>query len=193
MLVQVLRDQAAHERKLLIVAEKNRFALGTSSHMANVAFDKHVLFSEEYVEEAHKALTTLFRKGPTDEVLQHTDTLYLLRQKHAVWLTSKVEKDLEKFESSLREIGAWAGYVSAAPHAEDRQQKLNEMYRTFAKVMGFSEWGGETLTDELTLSMLVRQLRSVLGIEELTELRTAVTSKAIAELKSEPVARTVKQ
>ena len=75
-LVQILRDQAAYERAMLVLVAQNRFSLGASSHMANVAFDKHVQFSEEYAEEVYKALGTLFRKGPTPEVLQHTGTLY---------------------------------------------------------------------------------------------------------------------
>lgn len=75
-LVQILRDQTAQERAMPILAAQNRFSLGASSHMANVAFDKHVQFSEEYAEEVHKALTTLVREGPTPEVLQHTGTLY---------------------------------------------------------------------------------------------------------------------
>ncbi len=183
-LVQILRDQAAHERAMLILAEQNRFSLGASSHMANVAFDKHVQFSEEYAEEVHKALTTLFREGPTPEVLQHTGALYTLQQKYAVWLTSKVETELETFESALRRIGANAGYVRDAPSAEDRQQRLNAMYRTFAEVMGFEEWQGEQLTDDLAVSMMIRRLRAILGTEELTEMRSAIVSKAIAELRS---------
>ncbi len=41
-LVQVLRDQARHERETTLQEYQNRFALGASSHMADVAFDKHV-------------------------------------------------------------------------------------------------------------------------------------------------------
>ena len=183
-LVQILRDQAAHERAMLILAEQNRFSLGASSHMASVAFDKHVQFSEEYAEEVHKALTTLFREGPTPEVLQHTGALYRLQQKYAVWLTSELEKDLETFESALRRIGANAGYVYGTSSGEHRQQKLDAMYQTFAQVMGFEEWQGQPLTDELAVSMLIRRLRAILGTEELTEMRSAIVAKAIAELRT---------
>ena len=181
-LVQVLRDQAAHERAMLILAAQNRFSLGASSHMANVAFDKHVQFSEEYAFEVHQALTTLVREGPTPEVLGHTSALYTLQQKYAVWLTSKIERDLETFESALRRMGANAGYVRQAPGAQDRQQRLDAMYRTFAEVMGFGEWQGEQLTDNLAVSMMIRRLRAILGTEELTEIRGAIVSKTVAEL-----------
>lgn len=183
-LLQILRDQAAHERALLILAAQNQFSLGASSHMANVAFDKHVQFSEEYAQEVHKTLTTLFREGPTEEVLRHTSALYMLQQKYAVWLTAKIETELETFEAALRRIGATAGYVYGTSSAEDRQQKLDAMYRTFAEVMGFEEWQGERLTDHLAVSMMIRRLRSILGTEELTEMRTAIVSKAILELRN---------
>ena len=184
-LVQILRDQAAHERAMLVLAAQNRFSLGASSHMANVAFDKHVQFSEEYAEEVYKALGTLFRKGPTLEVLQHTGNLYTLQQKYAVWLTSRVEQDLETFESALRRIGATAGYLQDDPSAEDKQQRLNAMYQTFAEVMGLeTNFQGEKLTDELAISKMIRRLRMILGTEELMEMRSTIVSKAIAELRA---------
>lgn len=183
-LLQILLDQAAHERSMLILAAQNRFSLGASSHMANVAFDKHVQFSEEYAQEVHKALSTLFAKGPTQEVLHHTSALYKLQQKYAVWLTAKLENDLEKFESVLRRIGANAGYVYGTSDAKDRQQKLDAMYRDFAEVMGFEEWNGEPLTGELAVSTIIQWLRSILGTEELTEMRGAIISKAITELRT---------
>ena len=136
--------------------------------MANVAFDKHVQFSEEYVQEVHKALVTLFKEGPTAEVLQHTKALYMLQQKYAVWLTAKLEKDLELFESALRRLGANAHYVSAAPAADDFQQRLSAMYKTFADVMGAefmgsNEWNGEGLTEELAISMVIRSTSCNIG------------------------------
>ncbi|HUU12828.1 MAG TPA: hypothetical protein VM182_03850, partial [Terriglobia bacterium] len=63
-LLQIFRDRVAYERSLLLLEAQNSFSIGTTSHMANVAFDKHVLFCEEYVTEMFKALTTLFREGP---------------------------------------------------------------------------------------------------------------------------------
>lgn len=186
-LFQILRDQAAHDRKLAIVNVQNGFTLGATSHMANVAFDKHVLFSEEYVAEVHKAVSTLFREGPTPEVLTHTAALYTLQQKYAVWLTPKIEEDLECFDSALRRIGANAGYVNSATGAEDRPQRIASMFKTFAdvmgtKFMGASEWEGESLSEELAVSMVIRKLRAILGIEELTQMRVAFVTNALRDL-----------
>ncbi len=47
-LYQILRDQAAHERVIELQERQELFNLGVASHMANVAFDRHVQFSERY-------------------------------------------------------------------------------------------------------------------------------------------------
>jgi len=43
-LFQILRDRLAHERALTVLGLQNSFAIGAMPHLANVAFDKHVLF-----------------------------------------------------------------------------------------------------------------------------------------------------
>lgn len=181
---QVLRDQAAHERQLLLQDSQNRFSIGATSHMAAVAFDKHVQFCEEYVAEVHKTLHTLFREGPTEQVFPHTAALYTIQQKYSVWLTQKIEFNLEQFEGALRKIGANDIYLKTAGGAEDRQQRIAEMYKTFADVMGKermgAKWKGEKLSEELAVSMVIRRLRAILGTEELTQMRSAFVTKALA-------------
>ena len=183
-LYQLARDQAAHERQLLIAEAGNRFVLGASSHMANVAFDKHVAFCEEYMKEAQDALTTLIRKGPSEEILKHASALYDIRRRCAVWLTAQLEKELEPFEAALREIGASAGYVEATrldpASSEARKQHIGSMFLTFAKVMAFKEWNGQELSEELAVSAVTRRLRTILGVEELTKLRSSIIVQAIA-------------
>lgn len=184
-LFQLLRDQATHDRALAVIEAQNLFSLGASSHMANVAFDKHVQFCEEYVAEVHKTLRTLFREGPSPQVLTHTEQLYATQKKYAVWLTTKIETDLELFESALRRIGANAHYLEVAPAAQDRSQRIALTYKTFASVMGSehmgsSEWKGESLSEELAISMVIQRLRTVLGTEELTQMRHALVTKALS-------------
>jgi hypothetical protein len=186
-LLQTLRDQAAHERQLIIQASEHRFAIGASSHMADVAFDKHVLFCEEYVHEVFAALDTLFREGPTEKVLPHAATLFQIRRKHAVWLTNSLDSDLQKFEGALRKIGASDWYLRNAERAEDRQQKIDEMYKTFADVLGQQnmgpEWQGQPLSADLAIATVIQGLRRVLGTEELTELRSALVHSALIGVK----------
>lgn len=187
VLIQVLRDQAAHERSLLLQETENRFVLGISSHMGNTAFDKHVEFSEAYVREAQAALVTLIREGPSEGALQHGWALSDIRNKYVIWLTSDLEEALNPFEAALREIGANAHYVEAVRESkkdgEARSKALEAMYNRFAEVMGLKEWNGQSLTDELAIAALVRKLRNILGTEELTSLRSSILSKATSELR----------
>lgn len=163
----------------------NRFSLGASSHMANTAFDKHVLFCEQYVAEVQNTLSTLYRDGPRDSALAHAHTLYNIQEKHRVWLTRDIEQNLEQFEKVLREIGAGAGYVEAvrgSGNPDDgvaRAETIKRIYQEFAKVIGLPEWQGEKLTEESTTSVIIQKLRDVLGISELTSLRKAIVAKAI--------------
>ena len=182
-LFKMVNDDAAYNKELIIQSAQHRFSLGASSHMANVAFNKHVAFAEEYAKEAFKALDTLFKHGPTPQVIQHTGRLYTLHQKYAVWLTLTLEKELEPFEQALRDIGAMAGYVYSGTNGSDRQVKLNEMYQRFAQVMGLEVWAGKNVTDEIAVTTLIRRLRSILGTEELTEMRAILVSKTIADLR----------
>lgn len=67
---QIVRDRAAHERALELQGKQQLFDLGVTSHMAAVAFDKHVQFSEQYISRMQEGLTTLFALGPRKESLK---------------------------------------------------------------------------------------------------------------------------
>ena len=182
----MMRDQASHERALLALDRQNNFVLGASSHMANVAFDKYVEFCEEYVHEAQEALSTLFRYGPCEDMLTHAGKLYRIQQKHALWITAKIEQDIEPFQTEPQKIGADASYVSSKADKlsqEQRDRYINQMYTALAKVTGMKEWEGEKLTDELAVSSQIRLLRSILGTEELNEIRHFLVAKAVNELR----------
>lgn len=175
--IQILRDQASFERAQFLADTQNSFIMGATSHMANVAFDKHVAFCEEYVVEVRETLATLFREGPTPSALNHAGNLAGIQQKHRVWLTPTIETELEKFEAALRLIGANAQLLRDAP-GEARQSEIEEMYKTFAEVMGFAEWRGKQLTKERAQSMLITRIRSILGIEELTSMRMNIVHRS---------------
>ena len=68
---QMFRDQVAREHAVAIFEADKLFVVGASSHMANVAFDKHTLFCEEYLKEVNLALDTLIREGPTEKAVSH--------------------------------------------------------------------------------------------------------------------------
>jgi len=127
LLIQILRDQATHDRALFLLSTQNNFSLGASSHMANIAFDKHVMFSEEYAQEVNVTIRTLFTNGPTQKTLEHANKLYLIREKYIVWLTVEIENSLDKFEKRLRGIGADAYLVGASNDLPNRQDVIARM------------------------------------------------------------------
>ncbi|MGD1155991.1 MAG: hypothetical protein ABSA41_09200 [Terriglobia bacterium] len=186
-LFQIFRDRIAHERSLLVLEAQNTFSIGATSHMANVAFDKHVVFCEEYVAEMFKTLSTMFREGPTKEAVRHSDALYEIRRKWAVWLTPRVETELKRFEAAVREMGAHAELVN---HCPGEQVSIEKMFSLFAQIVGFENWKGVPLTADLAVTTVIGKLRKVLGIEELTALRTVLASRALDHLKeaAQPVA-----
>jgi hypothetical protein len=135
-LFQLSRDSIAFDRTLRLEEAKNRFTVGATSHMANIAFDKHVLFCEEYTAGVHRALETLFRRGPHSDVLMDADAMVRVRTKSAVWLTPEIEAELVNFEGALRKIGANAWLMKELRADEDRTDAIKEAYGTFAAVMG---------------------------------------------------------
>jgi hypothetical protein len=192
LLVKILLDEASYQRdifklelsqqhELLKLSSLNKFSLAVSSHMANVAFDKHAAFSEKYAEKTHEALLLLFREGPTEKALEAAMKLYVLRQEFTVWLTKSIDEKLNSFEETLRRIGNKALARKAGDDAYF-QNLIGDMYKTFAEAMGFEEWNNEKITEERALIKIIQHLRSILGTEELTQLRQQVAEEAVARL-----------
>ncbi len=69
-LYQIIRDEAAHARMLDLQERQHLFNLGVTSHMANVAFDRHVGFTEQYISRMQQGLTQLFQTGPPGDSLK---------------------------------------------------------------------------------------------------------------------------
>lgn len=182
-LFQLSRDSIAYDRSVRLEDAKNRFTVGATSHMANVAFDKHVQFCEEHAAEINRTLTFLFRRGPHGDVLQHANTLMDIRIKWTVWLTPEIEARLIGFEGALRTIGAQAELLAELRGDEDRAEPIRRAYGTFAAVMGWEAWRGEPVTRDLAAEKVIDGLRTVLGISELTRLRAELVKHATDNLK----------
>lgn len=180
-LFQLLRDQATHEQMLERQSKEMQFAVGTASHMANRAFDKHSEFCEKYMEEIHKTVSTLFREGDTEQALDHAADLWTLRQEYAVWLTDEMNTDLDRFEGGIRKLGANAHFVKVTTgdrnQAENRALKIDENFQLFGSILGLDGIGDE-LDENLTVETVKRTVRNILGIEELSRLRTKFIREA---------------
>lgn len=159
---------------------RNRFTVGATSHMADVAFDKHVQFCEEYAQGVNAALLTMLRKGPHKNMLESSIALGAIRTKWILWVVPEMVAKLGKFESDLTKIGANFQLLEHVPGDADA---INEAYRIFAEVMGW-EWKGKAPTKDVAASTVYEGLQKLLGINELTRLRTEFIHQASDNLKA---------
>ena len=100
-LFQLFRDQTEHEKRLELQSKEQIFNLSVSSHMSNVAFDKHVAFCEEYISTIYDGLKNLFMTGPSKEAITLSADLQNIRLKFRPWLTSEILEKIVKFEKAL--------------------------------------------------------------------------------------------
>ncbi len=178
---QVFRDQAAYERQLLLLNQQQAFSLGAASRMATLAFEKHAEFCEKYIAEVNLTIYTLMREGPTLLALDHSSNLVRLKAEYAAWLTRDITKGLQPFEAALREIGSLSGLVNDLRGTGDptRPDAVKKMYAVFKRLMQFTEID-EPETPEATIEAVQVRLRSILGIEELTQIRQRLVAQALA-------------
>jgi hypothetical protein len=181
--IEIFKHELRKAHEIQMEEAKNRFTVGATSHMADVAFDKHVQFCEEYAKGVNGTLDFLFKKGPHKDVLNEANNLADIRAKGAVWLPPKVDGELFKFEGALRTIGANAWLLGELGADVDRTEAIKAAYGTFAAVVGWETWQGETVTQDLAAERVVQKLRNVLGIDELTWLRAELVKRAVDNLR----------
>jgi hypothetical protein len=169
--------------QLRVEQARNSLAVGATSHMANVAFDKHVEFCEKYVAEMNLTLTTLHMEGPSQKASEHAGSLQKIRVTHTLWLSTEIQGRLAKLEFALRAIGVYERHVNNYVSADGRSERIKELFTVFMKVIGEAEWEGKVLPQETAIPTMIESLRKVLGITELTELRSTLIGRAVSQLK----------
>jgi len=169
------------ERARLTQQLEHTFAVGSSSHMANVAFDKHVKFCEDYAEELRRTMEALLDFKRHREAFDQAKTLTSLRQKQALWLTPEMEAPLEEIERRLRWIGGKDFVVSTASEA-DQEALLDKVHKMFVEVLGEDFFGaapdGEKLDQDLAIGNVIRGLGKILGVADLATLRHRILRAA---------------
>lgn len=182
-LYQIVRDQAAHERALELLEKQQLFNLGTTSHMANVAFDKHVQFSEQYITKMQQGLTELFQKGPTKESLKFSGDLADIRRSFLAWITKDLKDKIAPFEDALYKIGASNIILDSLPVGKARDREVEQMYQIFSDVLGLPKENA-SLNERVAPDRILSHLQHLLGVEHLSRLRAAVIKQAIDTLES---------
>jgi hypothetical protein len=169
------KDERAHERQVEIQARQQEFAFLPASRMASVAYDKHVKFCEEYLEAVNKAVFELWAEGPNVKALGHANSLRDIRDRHTAWLTREIEEKLFPIEAALRKIGAGSHVLPLVQPGLERSKIVDDVYGAFGKI---TESGKENQGSTAAVALITDSLRELLGIKELTELRTEVTKLA---------------
>ncbi len=159
------------------------FILGTASHMAEVSYNKHISFCEEYIERIEKGRQELFRDGPSRNCLKIGRELVNIRQKHSTWLTREIENKLKPFEQALIEIGANEGLLDNLPIGEQRNEVIKHVYKTFGLIIGHETTLNEKEVD-LKIDEVIEKIRDILGINVLTRLRLKATDLSSKRLGS---------
>ena len=182
LLNQLWRDERAHERALELQNKQQDFALGTASHMADVAYDKHVAFCEEYMARVQSGFQELNKDGATKNALNIGGDLVRIRFKHAAWLTPTLEEQLKPFEMGLITMGAKMHQLelSELPVGDQRTRLVQEIYKTFGLIMGEKPENEEESL--MRLEKPIENIRKILGIDSLVTLRQGAADLAIKRL-----------
>lgn len=183
-LAQAWRDQLAYERQQVLQDNQQDFTLGVASHMAEVAYTKHLEFCEAYSQKVHEGLHKLYELGPAEYALQLSAELFTIRSKYTVWLSEEIEQQLSPFERALRKIGADMRVATHTPPSPARSELLNAIMDPYLLVIGEKSPESEEEAEK-TVRQALENLRKLLGTRELTSLRDVAIAAAKARITSE--------
>lgn len=181
-LYQIFRDESAHARELQLQKQSHVFSLGATSHMANVAFDKHVQFCEAYLQEVDEVVRLLFIKGPTLEVSKHIANFGDLQRKYSAWIPKEMALELAPFVDTLQEIAAKTYLVNALQNADEpsRVKAVQEMFDAFKLALRLGQPGGGD--GKMAREEVKEKVRAILGVQQLTRIRQELIKQAAAAL-----------
>lgn len=171
VLYKLWREDVAHERAIQLQELKDASAFATASHMAKLAYDKHALFCEEYLALINEFLLKLWQEGPTVNGLDFAADLSRVRSKHSAWLTNDIEAGLYPIETKLRRIGAGSHVLGSLPVGNTRSRIVEEVYEAFGVVTDTLPPGENIEAQAAGIAAVTEHIRSLLGIQNLTELR----------------------
>lgn len=177
---KIWRDDIAHEKEKELLSKQQDFVLGAASHMAEVVYDKHAKFCEEYIERVQKGFQELLQDGPSKNATQIGADLVSIRQKHSAWLTQDIEKKLKPFEQALIHMGAKDNLIQHLSNAERRGEVIDEVYRFFELIIGEKEGNQEDI--DISIEKNIQNVRNILGVNTFTDLRLKISELALKRL-----------
>jgi hypothetical protein len=180
VLYKFWKDERAHERALDLQARQQDFTFMPASHMAIVAYDKHVQFSEEYLAKVNQTLTELWIEGQSVKALERAKELSGIREKFAAWLTRDVEEQLYPIESALRKIGAGSHVLPMVAPGSHRSKIVEDVYNALREV---TEIGEDKKGATASVARITDRLRELLGTKDLVDLRIGIVKLASSRVR----------
>jgi hypothetical protein len=178
---QLIRDQQKYQDSIALQRDQQHFMIGVSSHMANVAFDKHVEFCEKYITHLQKGLTEMWARDPSPECVKLASELADIRLSYRAWVVFDLNDKIMNFEQALRQVGGTAILLKDVGVGEERTRKVDEMYETFEKLLDLRH-DGKVRDEQLAPGRIMDYLQEMLGTKELAQLRACMVKNAIRAL-----------
>ena len=184
IIIQIFRDDAAFKKSQILQNENNDFILAATSHMANVAFDKHTAFAEKYLMVAEEELKKLFHTGLVADDLGNVARdaafkLFEVRKEFGPWVTKEIREELEPFERELSNIYANEGLVKSLPMGKHRSGAVEAVTTAYKKLADVKEPGAKDEAARGGAIQVKESLQTLLGIPDLTALRKIYVDEAI--------------
>lgn len=178
-LYQLWKDQRAHEHTLELQDREQDFTLGIASHMAQVAYNKHTKFCEEYMARVQQGFQEMLRDGASKNMLIIGRDLVRIRQKHAVWLTKDIDDKLHPFEKKLIEVGSKEDLLQRGVLVDEKRAKvIEEIYGSFELIIESQKPLNEEEAN-IAIGRVIERIRGILGVTTLTELRMKAVDLAL--------------
>ena len=185
VLYQIFRDNAAFERELIKQNENNDFILSATSHMANVAFDKHVEFAEKYLKAAQEELKKLRPVGQNGDIAQKAARrLFEVREEFGAWVTKEIREALEPFEHALLKFSAHADALEKHSPGISQPKIVEDFFAIYKKLKDVKDDERNAVAEEGE-TCLIENLQAILGIPDLTQLRKRYIERASRQSKND--------
>jgi hypothetical protein len=184
MLIELFRDQLAHERAVELQNKQQNFTLGVASKMAEIVFEKQVKFVEAYIEIVNEIVELMRGKGFTQEVMQPALKLGEIRKANTAWVSEQTDAQLEEFEYALRDLAGTVKMMDEGLSFESDALAIRKAaYTRWKQITGRSvPADGEP---NVQFGYILKQIKHILKTDELVELRDIAIESATKRVRVE--------
>jgi hypothetical protein len=184
ILGEVVVQSVRHHFDLDLQRRAQAFDFAFSTRAAEMTFERHLIFAEKYASLVLVAFRVLQTQGTAAGPRENfADRLRCIRDEHAIMLTTEVESQLVEVEKLLRSVESGEIVHKDLPVGAERSALVRETHAALKALIGTPSPGRSADSE---LHRVLVSLRSLLGIEELTQMR----SRAISQFASAPDAKT---